>query len=150
MPTLLQSLETGNLLSLTMIGIIKFWSKINIYLFVLGVYIIWNEIWPKRDQANNDKGKTKLVNHALLIFSTNNQQGATTSQEKCDYSIFYFELKSRPFIESVSISHYLEVAQIFMGQNMRFGLILGRLAILKKKLGWLWATFEAVFSCFCG
>ena len=33
-------------------------------------------------------------------------------------------------------SHYLEVAQgaIFMDQNMRFGLILGKLAILKKKL----------------
>ena len=34
-------------------------------------------------------------------------------------------------------SHYIEVAQevIFMEQNMRFGLILGRLAILKKKVG---------------
>ena len=32
-------------------------------------------------------------------------------------------------------SHYIEVAQgtIFMEQNMRFGLILGRLAIMKKK-----------------
>ena len=33
--------------------------------------------------------------------------------------------------------HYIEVAQgdIFMEQKMRFGLVLGRLAILKKKLG---------------
>ena len=33
-------------------------------------------------------------------------------------------------------SHYIEVAQgtIFMEQNMRFGLILGRLAIMKKKV----------------
>ena len=32
-------------------------------------------------------------------------------------------------------SHYIEVAQgaIFMEQNMRFGVILGRLTILKKK-----------------
>ena len=28
---------------------------------------------------------------------------------------------------------------------MRFGLILGKLAMLKKKLGWLWASFEAGF-----
>ena len=36
-----------------------------------------------------------------------------------------------------SQSHYIEVVQghIFMEQNMRFGLILGRLAILNKKDG---------------
>ena len=50
-------------------------------------------------------------------------------------------------------SHYIEVAQgaISMEQNMRFVLILGRLAILKKKI---WADCEqllrAVFSCFQG
>ena len=34
-------------------------------------------------------------------------------------------------------SHYIEVAQgdIFMEQKMRFGLLLGRLAILKTKIG---------------
>ena len=34
-------------------------------------------------------------------------------------------------------SHYIEVTQgaIFMEQDMRFGLILGWLAILKKKIG---------------
>ena len=48
-------------------------------------------------------------------------------------------------------SHYIEVVQgaIFMEQKMRFGLILGRLAILKKKIG---ADYEqllrAVFLCF--
>ena len=47
-------------------------------------------------------------------------------------------------------SHYKECMQgaIFMKQNMKFGLILGRLAILKKKLGELWATFEASFFMF--
>ena len=41
-------------------------------------------------------------------------------------------------------SHYIKVAlgDIFMEQKMRFGLVLGRLAVLKQKLGWLWATFE--------
>ena len=40
-------------------------------------------------------------------------------------------------------SHYIEVAQgaVFMEQKMRFGLILGWLAILKKKLGRFWTTF---------
>ena len=48
-------------------------------------------------------------------------------------------------------SHYIEVAQgdIFMEQKMWFGLVLGRLAILKKKV---WADYEqllrTVFSCF--
>jgi hypothetical protein len=50
-------------------------------------------------------------------------------------------------------SHGIEVAQgdIFMEQKMRFGLVLGQLAILKKKLG---ADYEqllrVVFSCFQG
>ena len=40
-----------------------------------------------------------------------------------------------PLKEDPRQSHYIEVAQgaIFMEQNMRFGLILGRLAILKRK-----------------
>ena len=48
-------------------------------------------------------------------------------------------------------SHYIEVAQgeIFMEQKMRFGLVLGQLAILKNKLG---ADSEQLlgvcFSCF--
>ena len=51
-------------------------------------------------------------------------------------------------------SHYIEVTQgaIFMEQNMRFGLILGRLAMLKKK-SW-GADYEqllmAISSCFQG
>ena len=50
-------------------------------------------------------------------------------------------------------SNYIEVAQgdIFMEQKMRFGLVLGWLAILKKKMG---ADYEqllrVVFSCFQG
>ena len=49
-------------------------------------------------------------------------------------------------------SHYIEVAQgdIFMEQKMRFGLVLGRLAILKKNWGRLWATFEGVLFMFPG
>jgi hypothetical protein len=44
-------------------------------------------------------------------------------------------------------SHYLEILQvaIFMDQNMRYVLILGRLATLNKKN---WADYEQVFSCF--
>ena len=40
-------------------------------------------------------------------------------------------------------SHYIEVAQgdIFMEQKMRFGLVLGRLAVLKKKLGSIMSNF---------
>ena len=53
--------------------------------------------------------------------------------------------------EAYQQGHYIEVAQgaIFMEQSMRFGLILGRLAILKKKF---WADYEQLlgrfFSCF--
>jgi hypothetical protein len=49
-------------------------------------------------------------------------------------------------------SHYIEVAQrdIFIKQKMRFGLVLGWLALLKTN----WADYEqllrAVFSCFQG
>ena len=41
-------------------------------------------------------------------------------------------------------SHYIEVAQgdIFMEQKMLFGLVLGRLAIMKKKV---WADYEHFF-----
>ena len=39
-------------------------------------------------------------------------------------------------------SHRIEgIGAIFMEQNMRFGLILGRLAILKKKLGPIMSNF---------
>ena len=50
-------------------------------------------------------------------------------------------------------SHYIEVAQeaIFMEQNMRFGLILGLLAILKKKFGLIMKKLlRWYFSCFRG
>ena len=42
------------------------------------------------------------------------------------------------------LSHYIEVAQgtIFMEQNMRFGLILGWLAILKFTLGFSYTPAE--------
>ena len=53
------------------------------------------------------------------------------------------------FTKVSSQSHYIEVGQvaIVMEQNMRFGLILGQLAILKKKR---YASFEGVFLCFHG
>ena len=50
-------------------------------------------------------------------------------------------------------SHYIEFAQgdIFMEQKMWFGLVLGRMAILKKNIwGRLWATFEDRFFNFSG
>ena len=37
-----------------------------------------------------------------------------------------------------------------MEQKMRFGLVLGQLAILKKKFGPIMSNFEGVFSCFHG
>ena len=47
-------------------------------------------------------------------------------------------------------SHYIEVAQgaIFMEQNMRFGLVLGRLSILKKNWWPIMSKFEAGFFMF--
>ena len=54
--------------------------------------------------------------------------------------------------EAYQQGHYIEVVQgvIFMEQNMRFALILGRLAILKKR----WTNYEQLlrldFSCFYG
>ena len=48
-------------------------------------------------------------------------------------------------------SHYIKVTQgaIFTEQNMTFGLILGRLATLKKNWGAAeYATFECVFFVF--
>ena len=49
-------------------------------------------------------------------------------------------------------SHYREVGrwEIFIKKYLRFGLVLGRLAILKNKLGRLWATFESGFFMFSG
>ena len=49
-------------------------------------------------------------------------------------------------------SHFIEVAQgaIFIEQNMRFWLILGQLAILKKKWAVKYANFEGGFLCFSG
>ena len=49
-------------------------------------------------------------------------------------------------------SHYIEVGQgdIFMEQKMGFGLILGQLAILKKKGTDYEQLLRAVFSCFQG
>ena len=49
-------------------------------------------------------------------------------------------------------SHYIEVVHgaICMEQKMRFGLIVSRLAILKKELDRLFLTFEVGYFCFCG
>ena len=49
-------------------------------------------------------------------------------------------------------SHYIEVAQVaIFKQNMRFGLILGQLVILKKKVGGpVMSNFEGSFFMFSG
>ena len=56
--------------------------------------------------------------------------------------------------EAYQQGHYIEVAQgaIFMEQSMRFGLILGRLAILKKKsFGPIMSNFwDGFFHVFIG
>ena len=52
--------------------------------------------------------------------------------------------------EAYQQGHYIEVAQgtIFMEQSMRFRLILGRLAILKKSFGPIMSNFwNGFFSC---
>ena len=64
-----------------------------------------------------------------------------------------FSKRRQKLSNSVNQSHYREVArwEIFMEQELRFGLDLGRLALLKKKdLGWLWATFKSCFFTFGG
>ena len=43
-----------------------------------------------------------------------------------------------------------KLGAIFMEQNIRFGLILGQLAILKKKWAVKYANFEGGFLCFSG
>ena len=64
--------------------------------------------------------------------------------------LFPFVIQGEIYVQW-SQGHYREVArwEIFMEQEIRFGLDLGRLAILKKKLG---ANYEqclsVVFSCF--
>jgi hypothetical protein len=47
-------------------------------------------------------------------------------------------------------SNYIEVTQgtIFIEQNIRLGLILGWLSILKKELGPIMSNFLGLFSCF--
>ena len=49
-------------------------------------------------------------------------------------------------------SYYIVVAKwaIFMEQNMRFGLVLGQLAILKKKLGPIEQLLRPLFPCLQG
>ena len=49
-------------------------------------------------------------------------------------------------------SHYIEVAQgdIFMKHKMRFGQVLGRLAILKKKGADYEQLLRVLLSCFQG
>jgi hypothetical protein len=49
-----------------------------------------------------------------------------------------------------SQSHYIEVAQgdIFMEQKMRFWLVLGQMAILKKIVADYEQLLMTVFSCF--
>jgi hypothetical protein len=71
---------------------------------------------------------------------------AAVINDFCACLLCLFNLFRKTFLSPACIAalcsyyqqiHYIEVAQgdIFMEQKMRFGLVLGRLAILKKKLG---------------
>ena len=65
--------------------------------------------------------------------------------------MIWFEKSYQRFSIWAKQSHYIEVVQgdIVMEQEMWFGLVLGRLAIMKKRsLGRLWATFEDSFFMF--
>ena len=65
-----------------------------------------------------------------------------------DSSIFESKVGHSAFIH-IQI-HHIEVAQgnIFMEQIIRFGLVLGQLALMKKNWGRLGATFENNFFMF--
>ena len=90
--------------------------------------------------------------------SLSNEEGQYSTIElyfsRPDYHILVEEVNSLSqlplgmrtyFAPSVSTyqSHYIEVVQgdIFMEQKMRFGLVLGRLAILKKKIVLIMSNF---------
>ena len=85
----------------------------------------------------------------LLINYTRYQDVRFLDHEKANviHPIYYKQLLDGAKYQS----HYIEVTQedIFMEQNMRFGLILGRLAILKKNGGPImsniWGWFFHVF-----
>ena len=86
----------------------------------------------------------------LVTFPIDPQQKAGHFQWQWKVWLF-LAWKTRKPLQLLSIvsrqSHNIEVAQgaIFMEQNIRFGLILGRLAILKKKLG---ANYEQLLRAF--
>ena len=68
----------------------------------------------------------------------------------------YDVLVSMPHIsfsqKQIKQSHYIDVAHgaIFIEQNMRFGLVLGQLAILEKNWAVKYGSFEGVFYVFMG
>ena len=66
-------------------------------------------------------------------------------RSKISVALVKWRPKARWFLlNSYDQSHYIEIAQgtIFMEQNMRFGLILGQLAKLKKNWAIKYANFE--------
>ena len=95
--------------------------------------------WPfhlnSREYNSNCRGQIPTT-HPYPIHSS--EDGCVRKQDKKRGSL---GLSSKQ-------SHYREVPrwEIFMEQELRFGLDLDRLAALKKKgLGWLWATFVCCF-----
>ena len=92
----------------------------------------------------------------LVTFPTNPQQKAGHCRWQWKVWLF-LDWKTRKPLQLLSIvsrqSHNIEVAQgaIFMEQNIRFGLILGCLAILKETFLADYEHFlRPVFSCFLG
>ena len=73
--------------------------------------------------------------------SLSNDPGLNVKIKKSSEPKFYNHIAKT--IHALHQSHCIEVTQgdIFMEQKRRFGLVLGRLAILKKKLGPIMSNF---------
>ena len=87
----------------------------------------------------------KLRRKATVYFHSGQDFGLAFTRVSIFGLIYWF---ADYLFKAFKQSHYREVPQweIFMEQELRFGLDLGRLALLKKNhLGRLWATFDAVF-----
>ena len=110
-------------------------TKISLGLFLVDLKIPKNPFeinWPKALFSKNSKPERNLL---LLLLDFLKGKSFTPPR-----SFLYIS-------QWGEFSHYIEVARgaIFMGKKRRFGLILGQLAILKKKV---WADYEQLLRAF--
>ena len=113
-------------------------------IFRAASYSFKGQIKPKADWHAADSPKKRTKSYKGIYFRC----FCTLHGKKTNIFLFVFTYSL------LNQSHYnyisLVVIAIFMEQKLRFGLALGQLAILKKSLGWLWATFEVSFFMFSG